>query len=66
MLKEPKNRFRKPMYYVSWARICKHLKSPESIPIEPGGTVRQKELSAGSPGYIGWRDRFIEIDSRAP
>ncbi len=41
------------------------LRSP-GIDSQAGGPVRQPYLPFGQPGYIGWRNRFLGIDSWAP
>jgi len=50
--------------------------SPESVFVDlfrrpgidsqPGGPVRNPICRTGPPGYIGWRNRFLRIDSWAP
>ncbi len=36
------------------------------IDSQPGGPVRNPICRTGPPGYIGWRNRFLGIDSWAP
>jgi hypothetical protein len=36
------------------------------IDSQPGGQVRNPICRTGPPGYIGWRNRFLGIDSWAP
>ncbi len=36
------------------------------IDSQPGGAVRNPICRTGPPGYIGWRNRFLGIDSWAP
>jgi hypothetical protein len=36
------------------------------IDSQPGGPVRNPIYRTGPPGYIGWRNRFLGIDSWAP
>ncbi len=35
------------------------------IDSQPGGPVRNPICRTGPPGYIGWRNRFLGIDSWA-
>ncbi len=41
------------------------LRGP-GIDSQPGGPVRNPICRTGPPGYIGWRNRFLGIDSWAP
>jgi hypothetical protein len=36
------------------------------IDSQPGGPVRNPICRTGPPGYTGWRNRFLGIDSWAP
>ncbi len=36
------------------------------IDSQPGGPVRNPICRTGPPGYIGWQNRFLGIDSWAP
>ncbi len=47
------------MYRPARARIC-FLRSPESIP-SLAGWYDKPNCCTGSPGYIGWRNRFLGI-----
>ncbi len=45
------------------ARICKHFKELRNrFPAWPAGATTRP----APPGYIGWRNRFLRIDSWAP
>jgi hypothetical protein len=52
------NRFAEPVF-------LKLLRSP-GIDFQPGGPVRQPYCRTGPLGYIGWRNRFLGINSWAP
>jgi hypothetical protein len=43
------------------ARICKHLRSLWGL-----GTEEEEGYRTGPPGYIGYRNSFLGIDSGAP
>ncbi len=46
-----------------WARTCKTFKiARESIPNLPG-RYHNPICRTGPPGYIGWRNPFVVIDS---
>jgi hypothetical protein len=55
------------MKHVKSARIFVNLLKSLGIDSQPGEPVRQPYLSYPGPlGYIGWRNRFLGIDSWAP
>ncbi len=48
-------------YFLYWTRICKNFKNPRLA-----GRYNNPNWGSGPPGYIGWRNQFLGIDSWAP
>jgi hypothetical protein len=64
----PKRSFslnRKRAFWLVFAKTGSII-SGTGIDSQPGGPVRNPICRTGPPRYIGWRNRFLRIDSGAP
>ncbi len=53
-------------YRIYWCKKKMGRKSHTWAPLRGLGTEEEEGYCTGPPGYVGWRNSFLEIDSGAP